>query len=90
MVLYIPHNVYVNELSWGAMDSTGALFDSIRIPLLHKYRLYAKNGNLYVMDRIVRMVWASRNAHNETIGCAMPSRGRYYTKICVGQGGILG
>jgi len=42
------------------------------------------------MDRIGSMVWASRNAHNETIGCANAIRGRYYTKICVGQGGILG
>lgn len=87
----IPHNVYVNELVWVPRDSTGALFDSITYSCSYiSTDFMLRNGNLYVYGQD-RFGWYGPlgTAITKPLAVPMPS-GKTYSKICVGEGGILG
>jgi hypothetical protein len=88
----IPHNVYVNELVWIPRDSTGALFDSITYSASYISTDFAlRNGNLYVYGQD-RLGWYGPlgTPITKPLAVPMPPGGRFYTKICIGEGGVEG
>lgn len=88
----LPHSVYYNELVWIPRDSTGALFDSLTYCQSYiSSDFFLRNGNLYVYGTD-RMGWYGPlgTAISKPLAVPMPSGGRYYTKITVSEGGVVG